>query len=1547
MRALTVVAALGMLLASGVARGQEFTVVSRECTSMTAQCPQGEIFDTAEGSVWRFQARLSAAVNAATSVDYTIVSYGVPGVVAGTSDDDFDSPITGTLSFAANQTTLNFEILHAIDGEQEGAENYRVELSNPVGGPTVAACNLRQDQARAMGGCVHGGISMSAAIAARDLTITITGPTDVSEGQVRTYTISATPAPLSASVQLTVQVLGVRPSGGNFGSFADFEVRDSQGNPVPRARTNHDIRIYRVGSGGEFQIAFLRDTLADDNEGIEIRLPSDAQGFTSGAGLPLRIDIADASPLENPQVSISGPQSAASEGGNAAFTISVDRAISGSVMVAYAVSAIGVRPAQAADFGTGASSTFPSGDITINAGDNPSHTLNIPIYDDALRELTPETFRVTISNPRGQSAEIAAAPYGSATADASIAPSEVPSVTREFTLSAGTATSVTEGDPVTYTVSMSGPAPTQTLTLAWTVTGTGATFTSSPTSLTFTSADAANASKNFTVTPTEDTISDAPRTFTVTLNEPTGGDAAHGDFAGTNSVVTTDLVDDDQLSAHFSAATTSGSEGGNAQFAVQLSGVGSATGSSAPITIAFSAASGSASVAADANLPDPASITIQAASSLSALTGTFSVPIADDMLNEGEENFTLTVDSVRGANSVVQASTAMRPTTATATIAASDATRISGFAAPAANTVFEGDVVDFTVELAGGHITANLVLPYAIDGTVEAADYSDLGNGRFTITPAAAAAARAAADPQPILLRLRLADDANADEPPETLRIVLDGSAVSGGGGGGVSIDSAVMPQSITIPEDVPRPTVRLHPANPDTQIDDTGAQLLYPVTLENPRPGVTARVDWVVSQGQETNFQNPTGTITFNPGERRKVIALSVQSVGLDGRQPFTLTIQNPQPNSGADRTRIAAATATGAIVETDTTAKQHNYRVAYAQAQVNEGSATRVDMTVFSRNVAAAFRTPTVDVSYTLCIIHNAAQNIRARYSLGDLAAADDIRVTPTAQNPNGIGPVRRGSCNGVFPGSTLVDVRIPRNSMRFSEAASFTTSFQVHSVADAAAEGAETIWIVAFRNLFGQAGNLFSQEQLAGEVFDARGFAFASVPARPNIAATATINGNAAATRTFSLSGPASATESSGALQYTVSLSGSGLGTARTVSWQAQGSGSSPAQAADFNGALSGSFTFPAGTTAAQNFSLPAIVDDSVNEPEQRFTVSISILGSDLNAERASISTDSITTTLASSDPVQVSLADAARVPEGGVAQFNVNVSGGTRPGVLRVNWQVQSANANSANPMDFRSGLHTIFPSGFIDIEANAAGGAISVPVFDDGAEEQAENFQVAITAGPLEDAGGVPAWPQGDFTVPRAQASGSIAPSDLTVTVTLAPTVDVSEGAAAGAVFELRTDNLLDSDLVVTYTLSGTATRGTEFTRSGLAPGDSAGQSYSVTRTAGDTAPTRIIFALPQDSLNEPGETITMTLTGASIPGAQQQAQLGASGEIERTVTILDDDPISARVTGNAADVAESLSASFTVEVPAAGPTPAWSWCPGKWWLPRPPAIPTP
>lgn len=1556
LRALAGVVVLGALLASGEAWGQtaQFSLMSLECAANTGrfsrpepytgplgqQCSGVETLYTAEGSVWRFRVQLSQAVNAATSVDYTIVSYPIGTTFDGTSDDDFDTPITGTLSFAANQTMLDFNIRHGVDGGRENDEGYRVELSNPMGGPAVAACTLVQSQGRASGGCVHGGISRSEAIATRDLTITITGETDVAEGQVHTYTISTTPAPLSASQELIVQVVGSSSPGGSSASFADFEVRDSQGNPVRRSRSNHPILIYRAGSGGEFQIAFLRDTVADDAEGVLVRLPLSSPGFTSGAGLPLNITIADASPLENPQVSISGPQSAASEGGNATFTISVDRAISGNVTVAYAVSAIGVRPAQAADFGTGASATLPSGDIVINAGDNPSYTLNLAIYDDALRELTAETFRVTISNPRGQSAEIASAPHGSATADASIAPSEVPSITREFSLSAGTMTSVTEGDAATYTVSMSGPAPTQTLTITWTVTGTGATFTSNPASLSFTSADAANASKMFTVTPTEDTISDAPRTFTVTLNEPTGGDAVHGDFTGVNSVISTNLSDDDQLRAHFSAATISASEGGNAQFQVQLSAVSGATGSSQAVTISFSAADGSAALASDVNLPNPASITIEAANSLAALTGTFSVPIANDMLNEGAEDFTVTIDSVMGANSGVQASTPMHPTTATATIAASDPTRISGFRAPPANTVFEGDVAGFTVELSGGHITANVALPYAIDGTVEASDYDDVGRGRFIITPAAAAAARAADNPQPVMLRLRLADDGNADEPPETLRIALDGGAVSGGGGGGISTDSGVMPQQITIPEDVPRPTLRLHSPTPETQFDVNGFEIRFPVTLENPRPGVTVRADWAVSQQQssfqdppgptappKSSFQSATGTVTLNPGERRKVIILRILSGDkIGGTQPFTLTLRNPQPANGADRTRIDPddSTAMGALMEVNDARRDHRYRLAFTSVQVNEGGMTRVDMVVHQRHFSEDRFSPLLDVSYTLCIVHNAAENVRTRYSLGDLAAADDIRVTPTAQNPNGIGPVRRGNCNG-FSGSTLVDVQIPRNSMRFSVMPSFTTSFLVHTVADAAAEGAETIWIIPFDNLIGAGSDFFSHEQLPNHVYNARSWRTSSVPDNvPNLPVTATINSNNAATRTFSLSGPATATESSGALQYQVSLSGSGLGTARTVNWQAVGSGANPVEAGDFSAALSGSFTFPAGTAAAQSFSLPAIVNDALNEPAEEFTVSFSMSGAGLNAEAARISTSSVTTTLAASDAVQVSLADAAQAAEGGVAQFNVNVSGGTRPGVLRVHWQVQSASTASVSVMDFRSGLHTLYPSGFIDLAVGQNNGAISIPTFDDGVEEQAENFQVAITAGPLEDTGGTPAWPQGAITVSRAQASGSIAASDLTVTVTLAPTSDVSEGAAGGAVFELRTDNLLDSDLVVTYTLSGTATRGAEYTRSDLAPGDSASQTYSVTRAAGDSAPTRIVFALPQDDVNEAGETIIMTLTGASIPGAPQRVQLGASGEIERTVTILDDDPISVRVTGNAADVAESLSARFTIEVSGGG-----------------------
>jgi len=664
---------LGVLLSPG-AWGQEFSLGEK----MRDQNGRPLGIAANEGSTVSFTVNLSAAVSNETRVQYTITHVdiqGVPFPFDGTSADDFNTPLSGVIAVPANQTTATFQVRHAVDAGEEPEEFYLFTLSAPSGGtgsptaPTVAACPAVDDayidaNARDLtfqsSGCQLAQVNSSSAISGVGRSaVTLSGETSVAEGEVQTYTLTANPAPLAPSIRVA---LGLRSN--TTASTEDYEVRDSQGNAIALSQgfgnRYYTINLPRASATVDFQIAFLRDTAADPGEILAFQL-NGANSSSEVAGLSpaaFSITVADGSPSDNPQVSISGPASAVSEGGSAEFTIRVDRPISGNVTVAWAVSGAGVRPAQAEDLGAGGS-TFPGGDVVIMAGDTPSQTFTIAIFDDSLAEPAPETFRVTISNPRGQNAEIIAPQYGDSTADVSIAPSEVPSVTREFSLSAGAA-SVTEGDAATYTVSISGPAPSQTLTITWNVTGDGGPFTSNPTSLTFAAADGANASKTFTVTSTENTLSDPTRFYTVALNDPTGGDAAHGDFAGANSVQRTMLQDDDELRAHFTSATTSGSESGSMSFAVQLSAVsgGSATGSSAEITLTFTAAGGSASLSDDVNFPDPARLTI-ASGALSALTGTFEVPLVDDMLNEGAELFTVTIATASGANVSVPATSTL------------------------------------------------------------------------------------------------------------------------------------------------------------------------------------------------------------------------------------------------------------------------------------------------------------------------------------------------------------------------------------------------------------------------------------------------------------------------------------------------------------------------------------------------------------------------------------------------------------------------------------------------------------------------------------------------------------------------------------------------------------------------------------------------------------------------------------------------------------------------------------------------------------------------
>ena len=96
---------------------------------------------------------------------------------------------------------------------------------------------------------------------------------------------------------------------------------------------------------------------------------------------------------------------------------------------------------------------------------------------------------------------------------------------------------------------------------------------------------------------------------------------------------------------------------------------------------------------------------------------------------------------------------------------------------------------------------------------------------------------------------------------------------------------------------------------------------------------------------------------------------------------------------------------------------------------------------------------------------------------------------------------------------------------------------------------------------------------------------------------------------------------------------------------------------------------------------------------------------------------------------------------------------------------------------------------------------------------------------------------------------------------------MAVAATVTEGAAAQFTVTLTSASSTE-DVVVSYTVGGTATAGTDYT----AP------SGSLTITTGESSGT-ITIGTTSDSILDPGETLTVTLTGASTAAGDRHRGL--------------------------------------------------------------------
>ncbi|NEP58091.1 MAG: DUF4347 domain-containing protein, partial [Symploca sp. SIO2G7] len=344
-------------------------------------------------------------------------------------------------------------------------------------------------------------------------------------------------------------------------------------------------------------VPIISDTLNEADETFSVNLTNatnatitDAQGIGT---------ITDDDPLPNLSIDDVTVDEAA---GTAIFTVTLDQASGQNVSVDFA--AIAGTAEDLSDFiGTNSTLTIAAGDI--------SGSITINIIDDALDELA-ENFTVELSN--AVNANITDAQGIGTITDNDDAP--VLSI-NDVMVNEGAGTA-------TFTVSLDA-ASGQDVTVDFTTNDVTAInpddYTGNNGTLTIAAGDTTG---SITVNIADDTLDELDETFTVDLTNATN--ATIGVAQGTGTITDNDLapalsIDDITVNEATGIAT----------FTVSLD-----QASAQDVTVDFTTNAGTA-ITPDDFTDTPGTLTIAAGQT----SATISVPIANDLLNEGDETFTV------------------------------------------------------------------------------------------------------------------------------------------------------------------------------------------------------------------------------------------------------------------------------------------------------------------------------------------------------------------------------------------------------------------------------------------------------------------------------------------------------------------------------------------------------------------------------------------------------------------------------------------------------------------------------------------------------------------------------------------------------------------------------------------------------------------------------------------------------------------------------------------------------------------------------------------
>lgn len=526
------------------------------------------------------------------------VAYAVSGSGTYPADgSDFGGSLpSGTVSFAAGETTKTLTMAVSADSLKERNEGFVVTLSNPSVGNTLVTST-------ATGTIFNDDASI--AITATDATL---------------------PEGLSGTVPFTFQV--TRTGNTTNPATVDYVVAGRGANPADAADFGGTLPSGTVSfAAGEtsktLTVLVSGDALVERNEGFLVTLsnPSDGNALATATALATIVN-------DDTSLSIAATDAAKAEGqaGTKSFTFTVTRTgvTTGSTVVAYAVSGRGTNPADAADFG----GSFASGTVSFAAGETVK-TVSVLVSGDTAVERN-EGFRVVLSNPSaGTTLETTTAVGTIINDDASLAITAADSTRSEG--HGGTT-------PFTFLVTRTGDI-SGSATVSYAVTGRGANPTiASDFGTSFPSGTVSFApgekTKTLTVLIAGDSVVERNEGFLVTLSNPSAGATLL-----TATAMGTIVNDDAALSVANVDATKSEGQTGTTSFTFSVSRIGDSSG---PATVAYVVSGRGAypTVAADFGGSLPSGTVSFAAGEI---LKTFTVLVAGDTTKERNEGFLVTL----------------------------------------------------------------------------------------------------------------------------------------------------------------------------------------------------------------------------------------------------------------------------------------------------------------------------------------------------------------------------------------------------------------------------------------------------------------------------------------------------------------------------------------------------------------------------------------------------------------------------------------------------------------------------------------------------------------------------------------------------------------------------------------------------------------------------------------------------------------------------------------------------------------------------------------